>query len=83
MPDGPTLNVEDVVVSTIQVKKSTMGGDSLEWPTRSHCEPRAYSVVQRTDPQLISRFTNPGAPVQYWTAPRPNREYPVTASDHR
>jgi transcriptional regulator of aromatic amino acid metabolism len=37
----------------------------------SHRERLAYSVVQRTDPRVISRFTNPRAPVQNGTAPIP------------
>ena len=55
---------------------------TIDWAPISHRERLTYSVVQRTAPKLIGRCTNPRAPVQNWTAPRPNREDPVTASDH-
>lgn len=79
MPDRSAVNVDEVVVSKVHV-------GTIDWSPISHREPLAYSVVQRTDPNLISRFTNPRAPVQHWTAPWPNREYrddTVLASDHR
>ncbi len=40
-----------------------------DWAPISCRERLAYSVVQRTDPKVISRFTNPRAPMQNWTAP--------------
>jgi hypothetical protein len=35
----------------------------------SHREPLAYLMAPRTVPTLVSRFTNPGPPVQNGTTP--------------
>ena len=43
----------------------------IDWAPMSYRERHAYSVVQRTDPQLLSRFMSPCAPVQHWIAPTP------------